>query len=161
MSKRFVGDIQEHQPPIVEAQFCDSTGPLHTFVDESAILTTIRQYLMVGMRFPPWLEGHRPRLTRIFPSELLAVVLPLDLASVSARPKAGGPLRTTVVSPRVIPALIINRRKDYLERNLWPRASTLVALLLHRADHVFRAYPQEKHAAHARDRNTEATLLGA
>jgi len=32
--------VQEHQPPIVEAQICDSTGRLHTFVDKSAIFTT-------------------------------------------------------------------------------------------------------------------------
>jgi hypothetical protein len=32
--------VQEHQPPIVEAQFRDSTGRLHTFVDKSAIFTT-------------------------------------------------------------------------------------------------------------------------
>jgi hypothetical protein len=32
--------VQEHQPPIVEARFCDSTGRLHTFVDKSAIFTT-------------------------------------------------------------------------------------------------------------------------
>jgi len=32
--------VQEHQPPIVEAQFCDSAGRLHTFVDKSAIFTT-------------------------------------------------------------------------------------------------------------------------
>jgi hypothetical protein len=32
--------VQEHQPPIVEARFCDSTGRVHTFVDKSAIFTT-------------------------------------------------------------------------------------------------------------------------
>jgi hypothetical protein len=32
--------VQEHQPPVVEAQFCDSIGRLHTFVDKSAIFTT-------------------------------------------------------------------------------------------------------------------------
>jgi hypothetical protein len=37
---KIVRFVQEHQPPIVEAQFCDSTGRLHTFVDKSAIFRT-------------------------------------------------------------------------------------------------------------------------
>lgn len=37
---KIVRFVQEHQPPIVEAQFYDSTGRLHAFVDKSAIFTT-------------------------------------------------------------------------------------------------------------------------
>ena len=32
--------VEEHQPPIVEARFCDAAGSFHTFVDKSAIFTT-------------------------------------------------------------------------------------------------------------------------
>ena len=32
--------VEEHQPPIVEAKFRDSTGCFHTFIDKSAIFTT-------------------------------------------------------------------------------------------------------------------------
>ena len=32
--------VEEHQPPIVEAKFRDTTGCFHTFIDKSAIFTT-------------------------------------------------------------------------------------------------------------------------
>jgi hypothetical protein len=32
--------VEEHQPPIVEAKFRDSTECFHTFIDKSAIFTT-------------------------------------------------------------------------------------------------------------------------
>ena len=32
--------VEEHQPPIVEAKFRDSTGCFHKFIDKSAIFTT-------------------------------------------------------------------------------------------------------------------------
>jgi hypothetical protein len=41
-TSQIVRFVQEHQPPIVEAQFCDSAGRLHTFIDKSAIFTTDR-----------------------------------------------------------------------------------------------------------------------
>jgi len=31
--------VQEQQPPLVEAKFCDSTGYSHTFIDKSALFT--------------------------------------------------------------------------------------------------------------------------
>ncbi len=31
--------VEEHQPPIVEAKFCDSMGCFHTFIDKCAIFT--------------------------------------------------------------------------------------------------------------------------
>jgi hypothetical protein len=34
--------VEEHQPPIVEAEFRDATGHSHAFVDKSAIFTTDR-----------------------------------------------------------------------------------------------------------------------
>ena len=39
LSVQIVRFVEEHQPPIVEATFRDSTGCLHTFINKSAIFT--------------------------------------------------------------------------------------------------------------------------
>ena len=39
MPLQIIRFVEEHQPPIVEARFRDSTGCLHTFIDKSAIFT--------------------------------------------------------------------------------------------------------------------------
>jgi hypothetical protein len=39
LSVQIVRFVEEHQPPIVEAKFCDSTGCFHTFIDKAAIFT--------------------------------------------------------------------------------------------------------------------------